>query len=1049
MPVEKQIPWCTIILCGGAAICHTLVMMGNMKTAGSFNDMGKSVGGWSKVGLAVSESLNSELDSLLGNVTEQLTDAINQTLNTQELIDQMLSMMGGVGMQAAASGAKHAALLQVNGEEVGDPMETVMKFVMKALQALPSFQNGLKGMQGMMTSIKPALLQTGVWVETFADQVQATVENFGTTLDRAQKMFDQVMMKVSPSAGEGADVMLHETFNLFDVDGSGAVSEEDLLATADLYAINALKGEKAKELMAKYDENGDEDLSLEELALLVEDPSITAIMATVLRAYAKRLSMVAGNVAAARMRDEVARSVVKYFQLVCSKNITKVGWVSDMLTNGTLPIEFTADIMAELALLKDDPDILTTADVGEIVVGKMMNLDQEYTMKAFDLMSDPEHWEKEGFEAEDQPGAISTVTGWTQTGPDVAKALEEKMITKSRRTRAAASAVALLETDVDFEATEEDDGPQAALASKGAAAPRLADVQAAMPAAAHRLALERMKKHVRMRRKERMDKRRQLFDTPQKRVFLEQLLRGTAAMDGGALDRARQAMSRGVPAKPETLAFASWLSANASATADRFQDNCFTYTGQSSGPLDAFNTQIQGMVKKLSGFIDIMKEYATPYGIEKMENLVNDFAANAMKDVFAIVQKQIVDALKGGGASAQSVALARQAIGGAAGGADGEAASATQVSLLELLHGNAASASHAHGLHENATVLLDLSAWDSEAGSSHGMFESISLLEVAGPSPQDRQRLRDMQEQLLGGKATLRVKVSELKRLSQAPDVSGIWVQATDMLRQLQKVLPTAIEIMKFARTEVSAVSANLDSIFSGLSEKGVGIFVQVASLYSTIWFAYYVFVMTLTLGLMWYGFWASGWFGGPKPMDVGEDEDYQPPQGFVERLKCCCSACLNCMARCHDREACFWCCILIYQLILLVLLLMSIVFVILAAVQIFVGSACGQVYLLGDEKVCTDTLNQVATFMSTFQLSGGEVPLSMSCNHFNLQVCDLVKNKMLSSAMLTVVGSFVSTVLSFEMMFEIAIIHERARWRRVINEIEAGKGEGRGEKVA
>merc|ERR1719424_1065541 len=161
-------------------------------------------------------------------------------------------------------------------------------------------------------------------------------------MDRVQKIFDQLMSKANPDAGSNAEQMQHETFNLFDTDSDGMISEQDLLNCADLYAINALKGSKASELIETYDADGSGSLDFlggatNEFGLMVEDPSIVAIMATLLRAYAKRMSMIAGNVAAARMRDEVATSVVSYLQLVCSRNITKVGWVSQMLTNGTLP----------------------------------------------------------------------------------------------------------------------------------------------------------------------------------------------------------------------------------------------------------------------------------------------------------------------------------------------------------------------------------------------------------------------------------------------------------------------------------------------------------------------------------------------------------------------------------------------------------------------------------------------------------------------------------------------------------------------------------------
>eukprot|EP00928_Gymnodinium_smaydae_P021238 TRINITY_DN1826_c0_g2_i2.p1 TRINITY_DN1826_c0_g2~~TRINITY_DN1826_c0_g2_i2.p1 ORF type:complete len:1028 (-),score=189.76 TRINITY_DN1826_c0_g2_i2:42-3056(-) len=1000
MVVTKEIPWCTVFLCGGAALCHTIVWIGNMKTASSFNDMGKSVNGWSEVGLATAESLHSELDGLLGNVTFQLTDAINRTLSTQDMIDQMLSMMGTAGAAAAAKGVQHVALLQTHGEDVGNPMDAIMKVVTKALGALPSFQDALVTMQGMMQNLKPALLQVGIWVETFAAKVQGTVETFGTTMDRVQKLFDNIMSKTSPTAGENAEDMLHETFNLFDMDGSGKISESDLNSCADLYAVNAIKGDKAKELLDKYDSSGDGELDITELGLLVEDPSIVGIMATVLRSYAKRLSMVAGQVGAARMRDEVALNVVRYFQLVCSKNLTKVGWVSDMLTNGTLPMEFTADVMAELALEKDNPNILTTADVGEIVVGMMMTIDQEYTLKAVDMMSSAEHWEKEGYEPDDQPKVVEAVTAWTLSGPDAVAKLKEQMETRKARS-------ALLEGSFWNEHVAEEEELLArerrlALDKKSRV---LHDVMAAMPPAARRLSRQRVELHTFQRYQRRAEKRLKLFNTDAKRLLLDRLLHGIAAQDGGPMDAALKALSKGVEAKPETKEFAQWLKNNASQTADRFQSMCMDYTGQSSSALDAFNTQIQGMVKKISGFIDIMKEHATPAGIQKLEDVVNEFAANAMEDVFKIVGGIIVNAL----------------------GGDAD---------MNIFGGDSNSTNE-------SAVLIEF-PWLKHKDD----VRDVSLLEIAKPRRVHRSHLQShtsfkSNHSIHAHGARLVLERSHFEEHSKQlpPQLAGVWEQATTTLRQLQKILPPAIDLLKFARTEVSAVSANLDSIFSGLKSKGVPIFATVASLYGTIWTAYYVFTMGLTLGILWYGFWASGYCGGPQPLPK-EDEEYEPPSGFFNRMKACCSACCRCCSKYHDTQTCFWSFILVFQLIVLLLFVMSIVFVVIAGVQIFTGSSCAQIYLLSDTKVCTETLGQLATFMSTFQVSGGEVPLSMSCEHYNLKTCELVNSKMFSSAVMTVAGSFVAVVFSFELIFEVAMIHERVRWRRVINEIEAETSE-------
>jgi len=968
MPLEKEIPWCTVFLCGGALLCHTMVLVGNMDTSDTVHAVGKSVLGWSDVGTSLAESVHIELDSLLQNVTTVLTDAIKHTMMAQGMLDMVLSMMGSAGESAALLATSDMSLLQQDAVQAGNPMEAVIEVVTKALSALPHFQEGLQAFQDMLANIKPALLQVGIWVNTFADKVQATVDGFGTSMDRVQKIFDQAMSKISPTAGEGEDLMLHDTFNLFDTDGSGNISVQDLQNCAELYSITAIQGESASDLLERYDTDEDGEISTDEFPALVADDSITAIMATVLRAYAKRLSQVAGNVGASRMRDEVASTVVQYFQLVCSKNLTKVGWVSNMLTNGTLPIEFTADVMAELALQKDDPNVLTTADVGQIVIGTMMTLEPEYTMKALQLLSTSEHWTAEGFNPDDQSAVVQQVTEWTTSGPEAVDALKKVMVELLQAEGHSAEHV-----DADH----------------------VARVMAGMPAAAARMTEERMRAHRQEVHQQRVSARRQLYNTSGQQALLVQLLGGVAFQDGGVPDLSAQALRKGVPAKPETLLFAKWLSANATRTANRFQEQCFNYTGQSSSPLDAFNTQIQGMVKKISGFITLMKDYSTPAGIEKLEDLVAEFATHAMDDVFKVVKNIIMSTM---GKVEGAVNATKDAV---VNGLDGQKAS-----LLEM----ATQYEHERPPRWLKHFKKTGSGLDGVAAQRHASNTEFALTHGS---------LREVQ--LPGG-----VSPEQL---------TDVWEKTSTMLRQLEVMLPTAIDLLKFARKEVSAVSATLESLFGSLAENGKGTFDQAAVLYKMIWVFYYYIVMPMTLAILYYGFWASGYFGGPQA--TKDVEEYEPPQSFMERCRCCCHACCNCCRKCHDMQLCFWSFILLFQVIVLLLFVISVVFIILAGVKIFVGSSCAQIYLLGDTHVCTETLNMLATFLATFQIGQGEVPLSMACEHHNLKTCTIIEGKLLMSIILTVVGSFLASIFSFQLIFDTAMLHERARWRRMVAEMD------------
>eukprot|EP00409_Alexandrium_fundyense_P005455 CAMPEP_0185907496 /NCGR_PEP_ID=MMETSP0196C-20130402/7233_1 /TAXON_ID=2932 /ORGANISM="Alexandrium fundyense, Strain CCMP1719" /LENGTH=105 /DNA_ID=CAMNT_0028627473 /DNA_START=92 /DNA_END=406 /DNA_ORIENTATION=- len=98
-------------------------------------------------------------------------------------------------------------------------------------------------------------------------------------------------------SGGGVSEMLEQTFGLFDVDGSGLVSAQDLRTVAELYSINALQGTKPEELVQKYDHDGDGEIDKVELNLLVNDPAVPKVMSSVLRQFAKKLTEVSGQLA--------------------------------------------------------------------------------------------------------------------------------------------------------------------------------------------------------------------------------------------------------------------------------------------------------------------------------------------------------------------------------------------------------------------------------------------------------------------------------------------------------------------------------------------------------------------------------------------------------------------------------------------------------------------------------------------------------------------------------------------------------------------------------
>merc|ERR1719326_30028 len=107
---------------------------------------------------------------------------------------------------------------------------------------------------------------------------------------------------------------------------------------------------------------------------------------------------------------DMSYAISQYLQLTCARNLTKVGWVGQMLTNGTLPEEFTATVLIQLASEKGDPNALTNADIGGMAVGAMLTNNMSAVIAAVELLSDPEVFAREGFDLSTQPKVVETVS---------------------------------------------------------------------------------------------------------------------------------------------------------------------------------------------------------------------------------------------------------------------------------------------------------------------------------------------------------------------------------------------------------------------------------------------------------------------------------------------------------------------------------------------------------------------------------------------------------------------------------------------------------------
>mmetsp|Transcript_7850 Transcript_7850/g.18308 ORF Transcript_7850/g.18308 Transcript_7850/m.18308 type:complete len:994 (-) Transcript_7850:110-3091(-) len=976
---NSGIPCCTICLVIAALTCHSLVLVGNLRIAELIHTMGDSVHGWSGRGLVLASSLSTDVDHVMSRITDGLTNATQVILEIQSTVDEVIANMGDrmddesflIEMLEADRQCKEEVEDKLSSANMLQTVVQVMKggdlqpvdkrsdvppeiapdiLVSRANVAreatrcthwrnyevkLPSSGQSVSGdavrrvvkrevenlhvlIAQFMTYLRPVLEQIGKWLVSFGDKLQSVLESLSTTIDKVQKMFDDI----AAAAGGGGDEeqMVYDTITILNTDGDGNISVTDLVNASSFYGIECLQQKNAERMMEAHDKDGDGELNEAEYRTFVRDDAVPDVMGVALREYSKRLSAISGTVAAAKLRDEVAHAVVDYFSLVCAKNMSKVQWVSDRLTNGSLPLAFTSDILKELAQNQGNPNIRTTADVGYVIIKEMMSLNEPYVLAAFQQMTEPEFWASEGFAMADQPEAVQRVTDWIQ------RIQAEHGL--------GLSLIQHIEDSIESHATH----------------PFLLRVQGhalTVRAAAWVKARGRARANAKVAK--RAKRRQELLRTRTGRLLFARLIREPQSSDVDAdLERI---INAGVPAVPETLEFAQFLAWNASSTANRFQKQSADYMSSSTNPLQSFSNDIRGMINKIVGFIESMERYSTPEGITHVEAVVQTFLENAVDDM---------------------------------------------TSVLVTHHGS------------RATSMMQASSNDTVGESA---MLGVSQEDVLHGLPEDA-----------------------------VDSIRGAWENLNGLLTTLTSMMPTVVDNIVFARTQVGAVSEAITSIFGTMDDSMPALFYMAARYYKMGWTAYFTLFALLTVGLLVYGFWAAGFLGSAEKVD-----GYVPPQTFSARCAACFSCCGSCVRSCHDGYITCWALVITGEIVSLLLFIIAIVLSILAGVQYFIASGCSMVYLLGDNTVCGGILNVAGTFLSSFlgESSGPDV-----CVEEKLTSCGMMAEQMSAAVIFIVIGGFAAAIVTLELIVDAAVNHERAIWRkRILDETaydsdEAAAGE-------
>mmetsp|Transcript_76967 Transcript_76967/g.121073 ORF Transcript_76967/g.121073 Transcript_76967/m.121073 type:complete len:319 (-) Transcript_76967:3-959(-) len=318
--------------------------------------------------------------------------------------------------------------------------------------------------------------------------------------------------------------MIFDTFNLYDMEHTGYITLFDVHEVGQSYAIDAYQGAAGTKLFKKYCGDNDRIEKGAEFTAFVNDPSVPYGMAILLRAYAKDMAQIGGEVQKAIKRSDMASAVEQYLTLTCARNLTKVQWVTQALTNGTLPQAFTACVLIELALNKNNPNALTVVDTGAMAVGAMVTNNMTSVMDSIDLLHNPSFFTVQGFDVSDQPEVLEILTQWLVIGPP----LWEKML----------STVVLLEVG---EPTSKSTVP-------------LYKIFQEMPKTARRLATSNVKSYKKDRARARIEKRQKKFTSKTTRGLVRHLTGGQAFTDMVAVESAaEQVVNGGGACAPVTL----------------------------------------------------------------------------------------------------------------------------------------------------------------------------------------------------------------------------------------------------------------------------------------------------------------------------------------------------------------------------------------------------------------------------------------------------------------------------------------------------------------
>jgi hypothetical protein len=480
--------------------------------------------------------------------------------------------------------------------------------------------------------------------------------------------------------------------------------------------------------------------------------------------------------------------------------------------------------------------------------------------------------------------------------------------------------------------------------------------------------------------------------------------------------------------------------------------------------MDSFATQIQAMVKKIQSFLAMMMTYATPAGIARLEKMLLTFASKGLTKLVGVAMAKITPMMEK--AMPELRTVINEAAYGAGRALGAEIAGAVVVPFTKSLTGPLGNVAATIFHNPAAKTLVDSAApsigamvgnksetyIENIVGTEAEKYADIALkdaetyvatkaagvaatIPVNAAAPAAKASLADTTlegQEMHHDAATyegLGLSLLDLQD-SESEEFGGpVWNTVMLVLKAIQNLIPTATKAVMFANVEVAKAEKVMDSTFAIFEVKGVQIFNSISGVWTMVWSMYFFVFLPLAAFLLYYAFWASGWFGGPQPFS---GEEIQPPATIYDRLLSVACCCCTCISGCHDHTLCFWSIIIVMQIVVLLFFVISIIMCLIAGIQTFVVAGCSQIYVLASGTACDGVLMKLVDWLATFFIDQPGDIIAGKCHATELTTCELIAGKMSEGAMLTTVFSFLAALLCLQMILDSATLHEMAKYRRI-----------------